>query len=361
MRKYFISTLHYTYLTVISYIYGVVTLRNLSPHNNFFARRPQEVPQRYVQGDISMKTLPLLLCFVFLWAGCAPTDVNKFIQKTGAAPMAPKEVLKLVDGNTLYLQSFAEDSYLFFDHSGQLFGKDIYTNKDTGKWDVSEDGELCIRMSSWWYGDLLCFQVLNTDGTLHLANTSGVMQYSVQHYAGDAKGLYHKIRGKKTSYRRSLRAQQTPKTPASEPVASSDQKTSKPEKSITEDPSFSSMSAEKDLRSTVKWMARDCPGCNLADANLSKAELIKANLAGANLAGANLRMAQLRRANLEGADLEGADLSYANLPGANLKNAHLAGAKLKGANLIRADLTGADLRGTDLSEALLEGVRGLQR
>ncbi len=312
--------------------------------------------------ELSMKAIPVLFCFILVMAGCAPTNVDKIERTTGASFMAPADVLKLVDGNTLFFQSFEEDSYIFFDHSGRLFAKDIYNNKDKGKWDVSEEGELCLRMTSWWYGDLRCFQVVAGDTGIHLANTSGVLQYSVKQFAGDPKNLFQVGKGRKKSYRRSIRNAEQPRQPDREKAKTLSPAPEEERPAVVEDsPGYSTPANAKDLHSTVKWMARDCPGCNLADTNLKKADLVQANLAGANLRGATLKMANLRRANLEGANLEGANLSYANLPGANLKNAHLAGANLKGANLIRADLTGADLKGAVLTDALLEGVRGLKR
>lgn len=312
-----------------------------------------------------MRSLFILL-FVFFLAGCGPMSVNKLEQKTGAKIMAPSDVLSLIDNNTLFLHSFQEDSYFYFDHSGRLFARDIQNHKDAGKWDVSEDGELCMRMSHWWYGDLLCFQVLSSGKTYYLASGGGVLQYSGEQYSGDAKHLFYAVKRKKKSYRRSLRAKKSIRGHQEpEMVASSqnppEESTEQYNKSITEDHPASEVAAEKDLHSTVKWMARDCPGCNLAETDLKKADLVGAQLAGANLRGAMLRMSNLRRANLEGANLEGANLSYANMPGANLKNADLTGANLKGANLIRADLTGAKLDGADFTDALLESARGIER
>ncbi len=312
-----------------------------------------------------MRFFSILFCILFL-AGCGSTNVNKLKQKTGAKVMAPAEVLSLLDNNTLFLHSFQEDSYFYFDHSGKLFAKDIQNNKDVGNWDVSEDGELCMRMSNWWYGDLLCFQVLSSGKAYHLASGGGVIQYSGEQFTGDAKHLFYTVKRKKKSYRRSLRAKKSVRGKQSPGLAvrsqnPSERTTEQFTKSITEELPASEVLAEKDLHSTVKWMARDCPGCNLAETDLKKADLVGAQLMGANLRGAMLKMSNLRRANLEGANLEGANLSYANMPGANLKNANLTGANLKGANLIRADLTGAKLDNADLTNALLESVRGLKR
>ncbi len=305
----------------------------------------------------------ILSCLVLL-AGCGPANVKKLEQKAGARPMTPDAVLKLVDGNTLFLKSFDEESYLYFDHSGKLFGKDIDNNKDIGQWDVSEDAELCMRMNHWWYGDLLCYQVLAANGRYHLATGNGVLKYKGTQYPGDAKHLYYAVKTKKKSYRRSLRASKRSVRPQEEQAVAETQPQEENDqfsKSISEERPVPDDTGGKNIRSTVKWLARDCPGCNLAGTNLKKADLVAAQLAGANLRGALLRMANLRRANLEGANLAGADLSHANLPGANLRGADLTGASLKGANLIKADLTGARIEGADFTDALLESVRGLPK
>jgi len=310
-----------------------------------------------------MKYFSILCCLIFL-AGCAPTSVKKLEQKAGARPLPPEAVLKLVDGNTLFVKSFEEESWLYFDHSGKLFGKDIDNNKDLGRWDVSEDAELCMRMNHWWYGDLLCYQVIAANGKYHLATGNGVLKYTGIQYPGDARHLYYAVKKKKKSYRHSLRAKNRSVRAREETtaeVAQPREETDQFSSSITEERPVSSESGERTIRSTIKWMARDCPGCNLAETNLKKADLVGAQLAGANLRGALLRMANLRRADLEGANLAGADLSYANLPGANLRGADLTGASFKGANLIKADLTGAKIKGADFSNALLESVRGLPK
>lgn len=304
----------------------------------------------------------LLSCIIFL-SGCGPTTTGKLEKVENATPITAADILSLVDNNTLFVHSYHEDSYLYFDHSGKMFGKDIYANKDNGKWDVSEDNELCMRMNSWWYGDLRCFQVLIAEGTYYLAKNNGVLQYSAEQYPGDSKNLFFKTKSRKKSYRASARKGKPSQEPAAQqavPVAQEAEKTTE-RKAMTEESPSSDSQSEADIHSTVQWMAKDCPGCNLAESDLNKADLVAANLAGANLRWASLKMANLRRANLEGANLASANLSFANLPGANLKNADLSGANLRGANLIRANLTGADLDGTVFTDALLEGVIGMQR
>ncbi len=296
----------------------------------------------------------LVLAVIILLAGCGSSTVKELEQKNNARPMKAPEILKLVDSNTLFLESFNESTYYYFDHSGKLFGTDIYNNTDYGQWDVTDTDELCMKLHWWWYGDLRCYPVL-TDGTrYYLANSAGVLTFKAAVYTGDYKKQYRNLdKKRKKSYRRSIRNEQ--KTPPVTPPAA------RPEPDIREPetgPQVPSMPNDE-LKSTVQWMARDCAGCNLAGANLTKADLVAAQLKGADLAGADLSMANLRRADLQDANLEDANLFRANLPGANLQGADLTGANLEGANLIRANLTGADIHGANFKDALLEGVIGL--
>ena len=288
----------------------------------------------------------MLACLAI--SGCAPTTVDSLVKEKGAQQMAGFEVMDLVKGNTLQFSAFNEDAHLYFDPSGKIFAKsDLTTEKDKGKWDVTDGGDLCFRMEKWWYGDLRCFSVYTSDGNQYrLATGNGVLRYKVRKKDGDSKSLFVAEAGGKKSLRRSLRkAEQQEEMSARRPAL------------IEED--NSRQYAAQDTEATMASMAKDCPGCNFAGADLGKADLIQAQLAGADLHGANLSMANLRRANLQKANLQKAIMVYANLPGADLRGADLRGANLKGANLIKADLTGAKLEGANLTEVLKEGARGI--
>jgi hypothetical protein len=274
--------------------------------------------------------------------------------------MTGQDILGLVKGNTLFLHSFNEDARLYFEPSGKVFAKDAAsTEKDKGNWDVSEGGELCFQMDKWWYGDLRCFTVyhIGDRDKVGLATGSGVLQYSAEQEQGDSKGLYSDAGQKKKSLRRSIRDEKNDQDSPATVRETGREGQQKP--TLTEERPDSGHGS-KDTGATIEFMARDCPGCNLAGADLGKADLIGAKLAGADLHSANLSMANLRRADLQKANLREAILTYANLPGADLRGADLRGAKLKGANLIKADLTGAKLEGADLTEVLKEGTKGLK-
>ena len=312
--------------------------------------------ERY--GTISRVVMAVFA--VLALAGCGPTTVKQIERQKNARQLQPAEVLELVESNTLFLRSQNVEIYYYFDPSGNLFGHDISNNTDTGKWDVADTGELCMRLKWWWYGDLSCYTVHADDQRYYLANSAGVIAFKADFFPGDHKHQYVDLSKKgKKSIRRSIRDQQAASAPPPEQSAPT-APDSADEPAIIEQSSPPAVS-DSELKSTVKWMARDCPGCNLAETNLKQADLVGAKLQGANLAGANLSMANLRRADLQGANLTDADLSYANLPGADLRDCNLTNANLKGANLIQADLTGARLEGATLDEALLEGTRGLSK
>ena len=310
----------------------------------------------------------LSLIGLTLLAGCAPSNVKTLLADKKGAQLSPARVLALVEGNTLKLSGGDSEVYLYMDTSGKAFAVDVTANKDIGQWDVSEDGEFCVRMHDWWFSDLICYQIYEVGDEYKLTDSRGLIKFSALQYEGDYKHIFYLTKRDRKSFRKSFRKSHHSAKRKSREAASGSSLAGEaadghqePGKAITEANTFTVSREDRNLRSTVKWMARDCPGCNLAETDLKKADLVGAHLNGANLRGANLRMANLRRAQLEGANLEDAILTYCNMPGANLKNANLKGANLKGANLIRADLSNADLTGATLDGALLEGVKGLHR
>ena len=305
-----------------------------------------------------MRPLLLLVLASALLCGCGPTTVNSLVKEHGARRLAARNLHTLVRGNTLRLHAYNEEVALYFDPAGRVYGRDQYADRDAGRWQVSEGGELCLRMESWWYGDLRCLEAYrqSAGGTLYLAGGNGVIRFSGAQQSGDSESLA--AAGERTERRRPLRATGDQLAGSSPEVEQQPENRAVAAPPVVEDRPQPSADAG-DTSVTVEFLARDCPGCNLAGADLGKAELAGAKLAGADLHGANLSMANLRRADLQKANLQGATLVYANLPGANLRGADLRGAKLKGANLIKADLTGARLEGAELSETLRDGARGL--
>lgn len=308
---------------------------------------------------ISVAVVLLPALFSLILNGCGPTTIKQLEEGQNTQQLDASEILELVEANTLYGISYKENIYFYFDQSGALFGTDINNSSDTGHWDVSDKDELCMQMQWWWYGDLRCFPVYTDSEKYYLADSGRLIAYTADVFQGDLKNQYRDLsKNKRKSYRRSIRGNQPdaapqPK-PSSAPLTQPEPDVERHREPIPDVPA-------RELKSTVKWMARDCPDCNLANANLRKAELVAAKLQGANLAGADLSMANLRRANLRGANLTNADLTSANLPGTDLRDADLSYAKLNGANLIRADLTGTNLKGADLEGALLDGVKGMTR
>ncbi len=298
--------------------------------------------------------VPLFLLTAFFLSACGPATVSQLTREKNAAQLTAGEILLMARGNTLFIKGHKVNTYLFFDESGYIYGKDIYDFKDTGLWDVSAQGELCFKMNDWWLGKLLCYPVYRDASKYYLVNSSDVLEYTADHLAGDAKNLHYVIKKSKKSF-----LMEQDRQSSAQPAPPVKQEIDEP--AVTDTAPAPGGPSTEELESTVRWMARDCPGCKLAQTDLSGAELIGAKLQGADLSGADLRRSNLRRADLEKADLSNADLSFANMPGANLRGSDLSSAVLKGANLIRADFTGAKTTGANFEDALLEGAVGLQR
>jgi len=334
----------------------------------------------------------IMACALALAAGCAPQARVDSLRQQGKTQLAPQQALELVQGHSMNITTFGEEITLYYDASGRLFARDYDQNQDAGRWDVSEGGELCLKLGKWWFGDMRCFTVwpegnrfllMRADGGLAYhatplaANPAGLTALATQQAgaakqrasfrqsteeAGDVAAATaappppapSSTVAKRSSYRSAVASGETGDSDAA--TAATVPLPAVPEPATLAAPAMSS----GEMKSTVRWLARDCPGCNMENADLRGADLVAADLQGANLRGANLREANLRRAKLQGANLESAVLEQTNLPGADLRNTTLRNANLRGANLIRADLTGADLRGADLSGALLEGATGIK-
>lgn len=324
---------------------------------------------------------PSVLFCALLIGGCAPVTQNQMAAK-GGTPLNAKQIFDLVSGNTLYLESVDFNSNVYLHPDGTIMARaESLTADDTDKggWDINGDNQLCLKFKVWYYGDMKCYSVFpaSPKNAYALFSDNGALAYNAKVSSGDSAHLYKspKPTQKATYLRESLAGGQSSVTPpAPEPAAKATYlreslAAGQPAASLEEtEPSAPSGPAEiaspgasdAEIEHTVKSMAKNCPGCNLAKSDLRQADLVGANLQGADLKGADLSRANLRRANLEGANLSGAVLLSANLPGANLKGADLTNADLTGANLIQADFTGAKTGNMILTNAHLDGVKGLK-
>ncbi|NOX81248.1 MAG: DUF995 domain-containing protein, partial [Deltaproteobacteria bacterium] len=154
------------------------------------------------------------LLFCFILTGCGPATVKQLKERNHSRRLTPDQVLKLVDGNTLLFESFKENSYYYFDHSGRVFGADNQNNKDNGRWDVSDRAELCMRLDKWWYGYQRCFQVYPDGNRYKLARDDGLIMFTATRYEGDYKSLYHETETARKFRRRSIRHRAGQQAPA---------------------------------------------------------------------------------------------------------------------------------------------------
>lgn len=300
------------------------------------------------------------IVFLLLLSGCAASTLNKAEQQ-GATTLNPQEIFDLSTGNTLRLISSDFDSHIYFSEDGSLSASSVFNNNtDYGTWDITDNANLCLKFTVWYFGDTQCFSILkDTEKNQYLFFTgNGALAYSAEASSGNPKHIA--IKTKKDRKERYIRQDMSKgkQSQASETIITKSEPVNIQAPIAT---STTSSSSHEEVQHTVKAMAQNCPGCNFEKADLRQANLIGANLKGANLKGADLSRANLRRANLEGADLSGATLLSTNLPGANLKGADVTGADFTGSNLIHADFTNADIEGAILKNTLQEGIKGLKK
>lgn len=259
---------------------------------------------------------------------CAPVTMKQVV-KDGQKPLTTTQLHEALAGQTLRLESIDLDAEVHYQPNGRLAATNIQGDKDTGKWTISTDDELCMKFDRWNYGDVKCYKLFNEQDSYVFFTTNGARSYTAT-----------TVSGKKPTATKQLLSDNTT------------------QEAVAQEASPAAPLSQKDKEHNLISLARNCPGCDLAGVDLAGGQLVAANLAGANLSGADLRSANLRRANLAGANLAGARMSGTNLAGGNLTDADLTNADLTGSNLIRANVTGAKLTGAILTGALLESIQG---
>ncbi len=285
-------------------------------------------------------------------ASCSPITSKQAV-KQDSTQLNAEQIFEIVADNSLVMTAYDFSGTVYFDRNGQLAAVDNEKQRDVGKWDLTDENQLCLKFRLWYYGDIKCYTIFDNQQADRLTffTTNGAAYYTAKQIKGDPEALASKLEkaSPPRSVRRQIASQQTDST--SSPTG----REPEPARDLVINPS-----SENDSDLTAKRLAGNCPGCNMTGMDLREASLIKANLEGANLSGADLRYANLRRANLSGANLQNARLNHANLPGANLTGADLRGADLRGANLLLANLTDADVNGANFTNANLEKTIGLE-
>ncbi len=287
------------------------------------------------------------ISLILLLNSCTPETRNHLIKK-GQHPLSAEQLFTTVAGNSLHLEAIDFDAVLYFQKNGALSAIDRLNNMDTGKWDITNDNELCLKFRIWYYGDSKCYSVFpdQKQDSFVFFTRNGAKYYSAEYMAADPRNLADQLH--KTDKKRFVRKDLAEKSQNDNGMNSI-----KPSP-----PSIPVISSTTEESPNLAHLARDCPDCNLAGVNLNKAQLIGANLAGADLTGADLSGANLRRANLTGANLSGARCIAANLAGAILVDSNLSDADFSGSNLIKAKLNGATINRTIFTGAHLEGIEG---
>ncbi len=301
-----------------------------------------------------MKSVHLFWVSILLLmlSSCTPITSKQAV-KQDSTQLNAEQIFEIVADNSLVMSAYDFSGTVYFDRNGQLAAVDNEKQRDVGKWDLTDENQLCIKFRVWYYGDIKCYTVYDNQQADRLTffTTNGAAYYTAKQIEGDPESLIGKL--EKASPPRSVR-QQIASDQGETPSSSSASEPS-PSRDVAINPS-----SANDSELTAKRLAGNCPGCNMTGMDLREASLIKANLEGADLSGADLRYANLRRANLSGANLQNARLNHANLPGANLTDADLRGADLSGANLLLANLTDAEVSGANFTNANLEKTIGLE-
>jgi hypothetical protein len=295
-----------------------------------------------VNRHICVQIGALLLLFL---GGCGPVTMTQLIAE-GKQPLTQKQLADLVPNATIHLQSIDFDGDIHYQADGRLVAKNRLNEKETGRWEINKDDQLCMKFTRWYYGDLRCYRIVDeTADTYVFFTTNGARAYTGRRQSSPTAASTKKG------------GQPTDNTSQGSAPADSTAAADLRDAGSSKPPRLS----EQETKISLTYMARNCPGCNLSGTDLQNAQLVSANLAGANLVNIDLSGANLRRATLAGANLAGARLIRTNLSGADLTGCNLAGADLTSSNLTRANMTDAILEGAVFSGAIRENTQGLNK
>ena len=287
------------------------------------------------------------LLFLIL-SGCSSVSMTQLMGK-GKQPLSQSDLAVLIPNAIIHLESIDFNGEVHFLTDGQINGKNRTGTIEKGKWEINKDNQLCMKFTHWYYGDLRCYLIFqDNDQTYIFFTTNGARFFT----------------GRLQSKPSTLNSQENISQPGKIYSPSIAGKTrvsphiSEEQSAIdTKSPKLS----EEEIKISLQYLARNCPGCNLSGQNLQNAHLVEANLTGANLVKTDLSGANLHRANLVGANLTDARLIRTNLSEANLSNCNLSGSDLTDSNLVRTNVTDANLEGSRMSGALLQGIKGLKK
>lgn len=260
------------------------------------------------------------ILFLLLLTACGPKDIQVALD-SGAIELSGFELKKLLTGSTVNIKGPGFQADLDYKESGKLTGSNSYGEKDQGVWQI-KDNTLCITFKTWGNRDKKCYHITREDESFKQFNTKGMLRFT---FTITSQGTFTE----NISTKNATSSSPTQKSTTRNSSLNSNDLSSYQMPTITPQ-------TIKDVNYFVRSNAKDCPGCNLANAELAGLNLIGANLEGANLTQADLSFANLRRANMKGA----------NLYKANLQNAILTGADLTGANFTASQISGANVKGS---------------
>ncbi|MEE4166151.1 MAG: hypothetical protein V2I35_09135, partial [Desulfocapsaceae bacterium] len=108
----------------------------------------------------------LIVLAIITLAGCSSLTL-KGSRQAGSKQLNTRELFDLVSGNTLKLTAYDFDGTVYFSEQGGVSSIDNEGMTDTGRWDIKDSDQLCLKFRTWYYGDLRCyFVVMDNDRNL---------------------------------------------------------------------------------------------------------------------------------------------------------------------------------------------------
>ncbi len=96
----------------------------------------------------------------------------------GNTPLSADQLRELVSDQSLHLEAIDFDGQVEYLPDGHLRAESLQGGKDSGKWYITPEDQLCMKFNLWYYGDLKCYKLVKEKEQYIFFTTNGARYYT---------------------------------------------------------------------------------------------------------------------------------------------------------------------------------------
>ena len=114
----------------------------------------------------------------------------------GNTPLSADQLRELVTDQRLHLDAIDFDGQVQYLPDGHLRAESLQGGKDSGKWYITPEDQLCMKFNLWYYGDLKCYKLVKEKEQYIFFTTNGARYYTGTSSAENQKNTVDQNRRK---------------------------------------------------------------------------------------------------------------------------------------------------------------------